>query len=103
MQIYPIDFVEIKILIAETDEQSMPPDGFGPLAKNRSQTISARDECFERWIVGESEAGRRRGKRQCACLPAYILCQGLQRGREVTDEVKRVAAYRKQHVLEGIS
>ena len=80
----------------------MAADSFRALAKNRAQTVSASDERFERWIVGEGEPRRRRGERLQVCLTAYILRQRLERSPEVTFEVKRMPPDRKQNALEGI-
>ena len=92
-----VDRAEIKILVTETDEEPMLPDGGGTIAEDWAETfVRGRRKRFERWIIDESDTGRRRGEGQLRCLDADSFIDGREGGEEITRKMSLVMVPREQ-------
>jgi hypothetical protein len=56
VQIHAIYLIEVKILIAKPDKQSVSPDSFRALTEDRAQAVRACHERLERRIIAEHKS-----------------------------------------------
>ena len=64
-QVLSIDGAEIKVLVAEAQEELAPSDRGRAIAQDRAETfIGRRRKRFQGGVIDESDTGRRRGDGQ---------------------------------------